>query len=684
MPTCATCSCEVDGGISFCPQCGSALPGADADGITPTVTTPQGGPRRPAGGGADGGDADRGGNAGRRRTPAPRDRALSRTSQSIDEARFTAGAVLSERYRIVGLLGKGGMGEVYRADDLKLRQPVALKFLPETLAQDAARLERFHHEVRIAREVSHPNVCRVYDIGEAEGQPFITMEFVDGEDLAKVLRRMGRPSPDKALQIARQLCAGLAAAHDKGVLHRDLKPHNVMIDERGRVRITDFGLAGFVEDLAGRDVGAGTPAYMAPEQLAGRGVSVKSDVYSLGLVLYELFTGRRAFEGNTMAEQLRARDASSLSALSATSGTIDPAVERVILRCLDKEPSARPSSALAVAAALPGGDPLAAALAAGETPDPSMVAAAGDGGGMRPALAVSVLAATLVTLVVVIWLADRSSMLRRVPLPHSPAVLAAKAREMLVELGHAEPPVDTAYGFSADSEYILSIRESDKSAGRWDRLAGGGPPAVTFWYRQSPRYLGQLNFFGGRVSRADPPADQSGMAEVELDPSGKLRRLVVVPPQVEASPTEPGPPEWASLFSRAGFDIDRFTRVDSLWSPPVWADARAAWEGTYPDCPDVPVRVEAAAHRGKPVYFEQVYAWTRPDRMRPPSEAAGQRAGNAILIGLFMTVLVGGFLMARRNIRLGRSDRRGALRLMAFVLVTIVLAWLFRVHHVPT
>ena len=172
-------------------------------------------------------------------------------------------------YRMVRLLGKGGMGEVYRADDLKLRQPVALKFLPEALSKDPKKLERFLHEVRVARQVSHPNVCRVYDIAEADGQHFISMEYVDGEDLAVVLRRMGRPSKEKALQIARQLCAGLAAAHDKGVLHRDLKPHNVMIDGQGRVRITDFGLAGFAGDFIGKEVYAGTPAYMAPEQLTG-------------------------------------------------------------------------------------------------------------------------------------------------------------------------------------------------------------------------------------------------------------------------------------------------------------------------------------------------------------------------------------------------------------------------------
>ena len=188
-------------------------------------------------------------------------------------------------------------GQSVRTCDVKLRQPVALKFLPESMHLDQRKLDRFHHEVRVARQVSHPNVCCVYDIGEASGQQFISMEYVDGEDLAKVLHRIGRLSTDKALEIARQLCAGLAAAHDQGVLHRDLKPHNIMIDGEGRVRVTDFGLAGFVEDFTGREIVGGTPAYMAPEQLAGREVSVKSDIYSLGLVLSELFTGKRVFDG---------------------------------------------------------------------------------------------------------------------------------------------------------------------------------------------------------------------------------------------------------------------------------------------------------------------------------------------------------------------------------------------------
>ena len=215
-------------------------------------------------------------------------------SGALDGSQFVPGTMLNTRYRIVGLLGRGGMGEVYRAEDLKLGQVVALKFLPMEVTNRPDRLARFHQEVRLARQVSHPNVCRVHDIGEAGGQHFLSMEYIDGEDLASLLRRIGRLPPDKALELARQLCAGLTAAHERNVLHRDLKPANVLIDGRGRAHLADFGLA----DLSGhrRDVPeiAGTPGYMAPEQLAGRDVTTRTDVYALGLVLYEMFTGRPA------------------------------------------------------------------------------------------------------------------------------------------------------------------------------------------------------------------------------------------------------------------------------------------------------------------------------------------------------------------------------------------------------
>jgi serine/threonine-protein kinase len=183
---------------------------------------------------------------------------------TIEEGRFPAGTVLAGRYRILGLLGHGGMGEVYRAYDLILNQAVALKFLAGGHGQmSEAALARFRNEVRIARQVSHPNVCRVYDIGFIEGMHFLSMEYLDGEDLDSLLRRIGRLPQDKAIEFTRKICAGLSAAHDRGVLHRDLKPANIMIDGRGQARVTDFGLAALAAEIPLSDIRSGTPAYMS-------------------------------------------------------------------------------------------------------------------------------------------------------------------------------------------------------------------------------------------------------------------------------------------------------------------------------------------------------------------------------------------------------------------------------------
>jgi len=247
-------------------------------------------------------------------------------------------------------------------------QTVALKFLPPAATANASMLRRFRNEVRTARQISHPNVCRMYDIGEAEGLTYLSMEYVDGEDLAALLRRIGKLPEDKALEIAQQLCYGLAAAHGKGVIHRDLKPANIMLDSQGHVRITDFGIAGAAEHI--RDIRSGTPAYMSPEQVAGKEVTARSDIYALGIVLHELLTGRRP-------------------PLEPGKVEIDPAIERVIQRCLDPDPRLRPATPLSVAAALPGGDPLAAALAKGETPSPDLVADAGPFEGLRTPVAVA-------------------------------------------------------------------------------------------------------------------------------------------------------------------------------------------------------------------------------------------------------------------------------------------------------
>src|SRR3954452_5526923 len=260
------------------------------------------------------------------------------TSSSEDEGRFLPGTLLGGRYRIIAILGRGGMGEVYRATDLTLGQSVALKFLPEEASRNQRLLERFHGEVRVARLVSHPNVCRVYDIGEIEGMPFISMEYVDGEDLASLLLRIGRLPADKAVETSRKLCAGLTAAHDRGVIHRDLKPQNIMINKRGEVVIMDFGLAAISDQLSGAEIRNGTPAYMAPEQLKGAGVTARSDLYALALVLYEVFTGKRPFDANAVQQRIDMHESAHLTSMTGLAADIDPGVEKIIRRCLNPDP----------------------------------------------------------------------------------------------------------------------------------------------------------------------------------------------------------------------------------------------------------------------------------------------------------------------------------------------------------
>jgi serine/threonine-protein kinase len=606
------------------------------------------------------------------------------SSGSFDESRFLPGTVLAGRYRIVGVVGRGGMGEVYRADDLKLGQAVALKFLPEGLERDPSRLSRLFNEVSTARQVTHPNVCRVHDTGEFEGQHFISMEYVDGEDLRSLLRRIGRLPREKAVQIARQLCAGLAAAHEEGILHRDLKPANVMVDGRGRVRITDFGLAGLAARFEGEEVRAGTPSYMAPEQLAGKQVSTRSDVYALGLVLYELFTGKQAYEARSPDELRRMQETTPTTPSSFLDG-FDPAVERVILRCLEPDPRQRPASALAVAAALPGGDPLAEALAAGETPSPEMVAEAGGEGGVRPALAVTALAVIIMGLIGAVVLRDVDSMFRHLAMDKPPDALTLEAREILAEVGHEGVRADSAFGFRIDEDYFEDVEKRDRSPGRWDRLAKVRPAPLTFWYRQSPRILIPTNIFSAStlVKFDQPPADVSGMASVRMDVAGRLLYLAIVPPQRDASEGPWPGPDWTPLLERSGLDPATLEPATPEWNPPSVCDVRSAWSARYPGQNDVPIRVEAAAYRGKPVYFTVVTPWTKADRMEPDSLTVGQNVGWGMLVVVLFGLLITGLMLARRNLRLGRGDRRGAFRLATFVFAVEFLRWVVAGHHVP-
>jgi serine/threonine-protein kinase len=592
-------------------------------------------------------------------------------------ASLAPGAIIAGRYRLVSLLGKGGMGDVYRADDLTLDQPVALKFLPVAAGDDEARLSRFHNELRVARQVSHKNVCRLYDLGEAGGRRFLTMEYVDGEDLASLIRRIGRLPHDKAVQIARQLCAGVAAAHDRGVLHRDLKPANVMIDGAGDVRITDFGIATAVSDGASEFVG--TPQYMAPEQFSGGSASVRSDIYALGLIVFEVFTGRRAQDAKTLEDLRKFHETGTHTTPSSIVRDLDPSVERVILRCLERAPERRPISALAIAAALPGGDPLAAALAAGETPSPDVLAAAGESDALGVAWGVALVSFVVVGMLAFAAASQRTSLTGRTPLDVAPPVLVDRAEQVVASVGYDDAPGDTASGFMPFEDYRQWLRGRQPRSTRWDALSSGNPSGVLFWYRSAPGAL--IPVEDAAVTLTDPPATETGMREVVLDPRGRLQRFRSVPPQFDESSSPTPTPVWSTLFDAAGLSMSAFADAAPQWTPPDFADARAAWTGPHPLLQDVTLRVEAASYRGEPVFFEVIGPWTEPERMQPDRTSLA----DLILIGVLFSILAGLLLaaavLARHHIRSGRADRRGAWRVTAYMAVAGMVAWLLRADH---
>src|ERR1700733_12235162 len=251
-------------------------------------------------------------------------------------------AALSQRYDILASAGHGSMGNVYKARDRETGEVVALKLLKPEIASDQTMIERFKNELLFARKITHKNVCRVYEFNRVGGVAYTSMEFVEGESLRSVLNRFGGLPQRKATDLALQICSGLKEAHAQGIVHRDLKPENVMIDGQGNVKIMDFGIARSMEAgtrLTGSMVG--TPAYMAPEQVAGKPVDYRTDIYSLGLILYEMFTGAAAFSaGNSIAVALK-----QMREEPAPPHEIEPNIpvgtERTILKFLEKDPAKR-------------------------------------------------------------------------------------------------------------------------------------------------------------------------------------------------------------------------------------------------------------------------------------------------------------------------------------------------------
>lgn len=590
--------------------------------------------------------------------------------------RFSIGTVIADRYRVVGRLGAGGMGEVYRVQDLKLQQAVALKFIWQGRANDPIWLARLRNEASLARRVTHPNVCRIYDIGEVDGQAFISMEYVDGENLASLIKRIGKLPREKMIQIAWQLCAGLGAAHRQGVLHRDLKPANIMIDGHGDVRITDFGIAVLSEADAKSALAAGTPGYIAPEVLYGRPASARSDIYALGLVLYEAITGQAVIsEENARAILAGQR----VEPPSRWADGIDPAFERIVLRCLEPEPDDRPASVYEVAAALPGGDPLAAVLAAGDTPSPELVAATPVAGMPKP-IAMSCLAGAVAALVAIILLADQSFLLSEAVLVDPPAILEHKAKNVIAELDKGAPLAGRVHGFEVENRALESaVTQRGRSL---DDVAAS---VIYFEYRQGE----SLSRLRGPLSTpiyAELPSPRENARLVRLDPRGQLLSYLYIPDRRKTPGTIGENPPWGTAFRLAGLEFARFREIQPLRRPPVYADQNTAWEAVTADADQRHARVEGAALEGRIVDFNVIRPWENVgDEVLSgvAGGSSGQLRAAAARYVLFVVITGGALGLAWFNLSTGRGDRRGAWRLAVFMFCTELVMRVAKQPHVP-
>ncbi|CAN5770527.1 hypothetical protein BH24ACI5_BH24ACI5_13430 [soil metagenome] len=396
-------------------------------------------------------------------------------------------------------------------------------------------------------------------------------------------------------------------------------------------------------------------------------------------MLYEVFTGHRAFPADSAAGYLEAHQRSAPPSPSTHIRTLDPGIERVVLRCLEKDPALRPASALEVAAALPGADPLRAALAAGETPSPEMVAAAGQQIRMRPAIAAGALAALALSLLALLVISPQIGVFTLAGLEDPPQVLARKARDISAAVGYPGRPADTWMQLHLDPAYLDHVAAS-LSADTWDTLAGRRPSPARVSYRESPVPLRSWRTNGGgRVTLADPPATVPGMIALELDGAGRLRRFDAVPLVTADASAESAAFDPGLLFKLAGLEPSDFGRAEPSVTPVAYGE-HSAWTGTYPGQPTPPIRLDMSVADGRLLHFSISEPWTRAEVVR----TAGDRGQAIFVTALLSSVLIGAAWLAWGNIRRGRGDRRGAFRLAAFIACVSLLAWLLRADHVPT
>ncbi len=589
------------------------------------------------------------------------------TLGSLETTRFEPGQRIGERYTIVRLLGRGGMGEVYLADDELLGEQVALKCLTGATAAGTPWAERLLEEARAARKVIHPHVCRVHDAGTADGEPFITMEYVEGDDLATRLRQSGRIRGVEARRIALALAEALAAIHEQQLCHRDLKPANVLMDAEGRPRVSDFGLATQTDAGAKREHMIGTPGYMAPELLSGDAPTEKSDIFSLGLLLYELITGRRAFSsGASMQRALAGGEPPTAAHLLAAD--VDPALERIIEACLSPRPEDRPDSAKKLAAALAETDPLAAVLALGRKPSPRVMQASKARGYLGGRRAPLVAGLALALMLAIAALEPFVSSLEVAGFGEPPDQLVARARAVIERIDPTAADHDASWGYSG-------VGGAKKPGIPYPRgLARQGEDSFFFyrtWEFPTPNW-DVTNMIGaaGRAQALEPELAVFGSSTVFLDMQGRLAYYQRGPSPLRKIAGHDGQDPWAALWEAAELDPARFERAASDVPLPSAADRRWSF---FAIVDGRETTVEAGDLGGVPVLFCPLEVATEQDAS--PEQYRREQAAFLFLYLAAPLLFLLTLPLAWRNLRAGRGDPWGAFRLAIVMTVATYLAF---------
>ena len=599
---------------------------------------------------------------------------LARHLAELSSPRFREGDRFAGRYRMLKRLGAGGMGEVWKAHDEMLDEEVALKFIRHGFirhggaARDRAWIERLLAETSLARRITHPNVCRVHDASEVEGEFFLSMEFVPGHDLARRLRREGRFEPDAARRLAAELVDALHAIHTAGLLHRDLKPANILFGQDGAARVSDFGLAAASAEVTESDSPSGTRSYMAPELLAGASPSERSDVYALGLVLFEAMTNRRAFRS---AEEITAAAARGElpPAPSLLVPEVDVLLEHLVKRCLAPRPEERPTS-VELRRALAQSDPLEAVMSLGDPPSAEVIAGSSSRYLLSPrqaGIAGAIFFASIALLVLLTALGGVERLPRQDPDRTAELVVELAAELGFPEVGSAPYRAwryEDVTGFHWRPGFVLA-RDPASSAHRWG-----------FWYREAPVPLtperAYTSFYlGGRTQLLDPPRDASGMTTLVVSEELELIAFETRRRVGERAETDGPLVDWHRLFTLAGLDFEDYEAIPP--EPSGVAERSLAWRDRSSSR-----RVEMGISGGEVVAF----AVLRPAE-DPPAEG-----GLSPTFLLFNGILLAGllaFLLPRalRHFRAGLGDPRSSVRLAFFCAVTAAGSWILAAEIPP-